>query len=424
MATNGIYYNQTNGLSLSTDSLKRVIISTGGTSTFTGYTSGSTIVDVAGTQGELFEVNDDMSGDILAVTDTVGNTIFAVNTYDPIRRIGLTANTSTNFLVVDNTGRIGYNVSGMQGASGLSGLQGTAGSNGESGISGLESVSGISVLSGRSGISGVSGVAGSNGVSSSVFYYSANTLSTSGNPGTGYTLWNNVTQTASTQINIHHLTDNLTNNEYTDIDVFLATIAPGQKLIIQDQQNSGDYQIWNVTGTTTNVNPNTSTSYWIVPVSISSSLGAGSTNFANNENIFIAIQGGTSGISGRSGISGLSGISGQLGATGGGITWNAANTTQAMTSGNGYITTASTLTTFTLPSSITFGSTVVAYGNSTGLWQINQNAGQSIRIGNQTTTATTNALSATSQGDCVYLVCSSANTSFIAVSSIGNIYFT
>ena len=95
-----------------------------------------------------------------------------------------------------------------------------------------------------------------------------------------------------------------------------------------------------------------------------------------------------------------------------------------MTSGNGYITTASTLTTFTLPSTIAFGNTVVVYGNSTGLWQINQNSGQSIRIGNQTTNATTNALSATSQGDCVYLVCSSANTSFIVTSSIGNIYFT
>ena len=418
MATNGVYYSQTSGLTISTDSRKRVIVSTGGTTTFTGNTNGSTVIQAVGTNGDLFSVDDDLTGDILVVTNATGGTIFAVNYTDPVRISGVTSGTSTNYLVIESNGVVKYRQITAVGESGISGLQSV------SGISGLQSVSGISGISGingASGISGVSGIAGSNGVSSSVFYYSANTLSTSGNPGTGYTLWNNVTQTASTQINIHHLTDNLTNNEYTDIDVFLATIAPGQKLIIQDQQISGDYQIWNVTGATTNINPNTSTSYWTVPVSISSSAGVGSTNFANNENIFIAIQGGTSGISG---LSGVSGISGQLGPTGGGITWFAANTTQSMTSGNGYITTASTLTTFTLPSSITFGSTVVAYGNSTGLWQINQNSGQSIRIGNSTTTATTNALSATSQGDCVFLVCSSANTSFIAVSSIGNIYFT
>ena len=421
MATNGTYYSQTDGLSISTDSTKRVIVSTGGTSTFTGDTNGGTVIQAVGTNGDLFSVDDDLTGDILVVTNATGGTIFAVNYTEPVRISGVTSGTSTNYLIIESNGVIKYREIAGVGESGISGIEGTIG------ISGIEGTIGISGLSGRSGISGISGAQGADGFSSSVFYYSANTLSTSGNPGTGYTLWNNVTQTASTQINIHHLTDNLTNNSYTDIDVFLATIAPGQKLIIQDQQNSGDYQIWNVTGATTNVNPNTSTSYWTVPVSISSSLGAGSTNFANNEDIFIAIQGGTSGISGisgRSGISGVSGISGQVGAIGGGITWNAANTTQAMTSGNGYITTASTLTTFTLPSSITFGSTVVAYGNSTGLWQINQNAGQSIRIGNSTTTATTNALSATSQGDCVYLVCSSANTSFIAVSSIGNIYFT
>jgi hypothetical protein len=404
MATNGIYYNQTNGLSLSTDSLKRVIISTGGTSTFTGYTSGSTIVDVAGTQGELFEVNDDMSGDILAVTDTVGNTIFAVNTYDPIRMIGLTANTSTNFLVVDNTGRIGYNVSGMQGVSGLSGLQGTAGSNGESGISGLESVSGIS------GRSGISGVAGANGISSSIFYYSANTLSTSGNPGTGYTLWNNATQTASTQLNIHHLTNTL-----VDIDVFLATIAPGQKYIIQDVLDSGNYQIWNVTGTTTNINPNTSTSYWTIPVSISSSLGNGSTNFSNNQQLFIAIQGGTSGISGQSGVSGN---------VGGGISWVNALTTQSMVANTGYVTTASTLTTLTLPTTISLGQTLEVVGYGTGLWRLNENSNQFIKFGNTGTTTTSGILSATSAGDSVRMTCVSANTAFVITSSIGNVFFS
>ena len=409
MATNGTYYSQISGLTISTDSKNRVIVSTGGTSTFTGDTNGGTVIQAVGTNGELFSVDDDLSGDILVVTNATGGTIFAVNYTEPVRISGLTSGTSTNYLVVESNGVIKYREIAAIGESGISGLEGT---------SGISGISGLSGISGISGGSGISGVRGADGVSSSVFYYSANTLSTSGNPGTGYTLWNNVTQTASTQINIHHLTDNLTNNEYTDIDVFLATIAPGQKLIIQDQQNSGDYQIWNVTGTTTNVNPNTSTSYWIVPVSISSSLGAGSTNFANNENIFIAIQGGTSGISGLSGVSGISGN------VGGGISWVNALTAQTMVANTGYVTTASTLTTLTLPTSIQLGQTLEVVGYGTGFWRLNQNSTQFIKFGNTGTTTTSGILSATSAGDSVRMTCVSANTAFVITSSIGNVFFS
>jgi hypothetical protein len=412
MATNGTYYSQTSGLTISTDSKKRVIVSTGGTTTFTGDTNGSTVIEAVGTNGELFSVDDDLSGDILVVTNPTGGTIFAVNYTEPVRISGVTSGTSTNYLVIESNGVIKYREIAAVGESGISGIEGSFISSGLSGISGI---SGISGLSGLSGGSGISGVAGSNGVSSSVFYYSANTLSTSGNPGTGYTLWNNVTQTASTQINIHHLTDNLTNNLYTDIDVFLATIAPGQKLIIQDQQVSGDYQIWNVTGTTTNVNPNTSTSYWTVPVSISSSAGVGSTNFANNEDIFIAIQGGTSGISGQSGVSGN---------VGGGISWVNALTAQTMVANTGYVTTASTLTTLTLPTTISLGQTLEVVGYGTGLWRLNENSNQFIKFGNTGTTTTSGILSATSAGDSVRMTCVSANTAFVITSSIGNVFFS
>jgi len=108
---------------------------------------------------------------------------------------------------------------------------------------------------------------------------------------------------------------------------------------------------------------------------------------------------------------------------GGGITWNSSNTTQSMTVDNGYVTTAATLTTFTLPSTIAFGKTVEIAGDSSGLWQLNQNSGQQIRFGNTATTVTSGVLSATSQGDCIKLLCVNANTSFIVTSSIGNIFF-
>ena len=109
---------------------------------------------------------------------------------------------------------------------------------------------------------------------------------------------------------------------------------------------------------------------------------------------------------------------------GGGLTWNSSNTTQSMTADNGYVTTGSTLTTFTLPSTIAFGKTVEIAGNSTGLWQLNQNSGQQIRFGNTATTVTSGILSATSQGDCIKLICVSADTSFIVTSSMGNIFFS
>ena len=94
-----------------------------------------------------------------------------------------------------------------------------------------------------------------------------------------------------------------------------------------------------------------------------------------------------------------------------------------MTADNGYVTTAATLTTFTLPSTIAFGKTVEIAGDSSGLWQLNQNSGQQIRFGNTATTVTSGVLSATSQGDCVKLICVSADTLFIVTSSIGNIFF-
>jgi hypothetical protein len=134
---------------------------------------------------------------------------------------------------------------------------------------------------------------------------------------------------------------------------------------------------------------------------------------------------GTTGVITLSGTGSVNGnqITGFSTGGGGGLTWNSSNTTQSMTADNGYITTAATLTTFTLPSTIAFGKTVEIAGNSSGLWQLNQNSGQQIRFGNQTTTTTSGILSATSQGDCVKLICVVADTSFIVTSSVGNIFF-
>lgn len=109
---------------------------------------------------------------------------------------------------------------------------------------------------------------------------------------------------------------------------------------------------------------------------------------------------------------------------GGSLTWNNATTATTATTNNGYVGTATTLTTITLPTGATFGSIIEVVGTGTGLWRISQNANQFIKFGiTGTTTGTGGYLSATSQYDCVKLLCTSANTAFVVTSAIGNIFY-
>lgn len=209
-------------------------------------------------------------------------------------------------------GESGYSgISGYSGFSGISGQDGASGTSGYSGASGFSGISGWSGESGFSGFSGISGYSGAIGQSSSLFLYYAEAVQTSGQPANGFLLWNNATQSNATQINVSHLTNN-----GDDIDIFLALLQPTQKFTIQDQNASANYQSWLITGTTTNVNAGTGNSYWTIPVSLISSGGTGTTDFADNHPLFLAITAGVSGTSGYSGYSGFSGISGWSGESG------------------------------------------------------------------------------------------------------------
>ena len=106
------------------------------------------------------------------------------------------------------------------------------------------------------------------------------------------------------------------------------------------------------------------------------------------------------------------------------FTWNNALTATTASTSNGYVGTATTLTTITLPTGATFGSVIEVVGTGTGLWRISQNANQFIKFGiTGTTTGVGGYLSATSQYDCVKLLCTSANTAFVVTSAIGNIFY-
>jgi len=107
-----------------------------------------------------------------------------------------------------------------------------------------------------------------------------------------------------------------------------------------------------------------------------------------------------------------------------GIYWNNATTATTATANNGYIGTATTLTTITLPSTAPIGTIVEIVGTGTGLWRISQTGSQIIKFGTTGTTAGSSGyLSATSQYDCVKLLCTSTNTTFVVTSAIGNIFY-
>jgi hypothetical protein len=136
----------------------------------------------------------------------------------------------------------------------------------------------------------------------------ANTTATSGDPGNGYLLWNNATQTSATSITIDHI-----NADNVDVDVFLTLINTSDVLIIQDKTNSLNFQKWEVSGTITIVANN----YVTAPVTLVSSGGTGTTGFANNAAIILAIvSAGVIGPTGPIGATGPTGPTGPAGATG------------------------------------------------------------------------------------------------------------
>lgn len=111
------------------------------------------------------------------------------------------------------------------------------------------------------------------------------------------------------------------------------------------------------------------------------------------------------------------------GGGGGSFTWvDQTSTTVTMAINTGYVADNAALVTLTLPATAAFGSIFIIQGKGAGGWTIAQQSGQQIHLGNTATTAGTGgSLSSTNQWDSVTLVCVTANTTFAAYGSIGNI---
>jgi hypothetical protein len=112
-----------------------------------------------------------------------------------------------------------------------------------------------------------------------------------------------------------------------------------------------------------------------------------------------------------------------ISANGEGLSWtDVTGVSQTAAPNNGYTTNNSSLVTVTLPAVISYGAIIRVVGKGTGGWTIAQNAGQSIHIGTSTTTVgASGSLSSTAQFDGVELLCSVANTTFTALSWVGNL---
>ena len=96
--------------------------------------------------------------------------------------------------------------------------------------------------------------------------------------------------------------------------------------------------------------------------------------------------------------------------------------TQALDPNMGYIPLNAGLTTFTLPVTCTVGSEFQILGSDISPWLVAQNAGQSIIVGNETSTiGVTGSISSTDPSDGIRLVCIVANTKFAASFLVGNI---
>jgi hypothetical protein len=104
--------------------------------------------------------------------------------------------------------------------------------------------------------------------------------------------------------------------------------------------------------------------------------------------------------------------------------WVNQTTSTTMVVNTSYLANSGSLVTLTLPTTAAQGTEFAVAGVGAGGWKIAQAAGQQINFGNVTTTSGTGgSLASSNQFDVVYLVCTTANTQFSVLTSVGNITY-
>lgn len=140
----------------------------------------------------------------------------------------------------------------------------------------------------------------------------------------------------------------------------------------------------------------------------------------NNINV---VGAGSVSVAGNPGLSTLT-----ITVSGGGFTWivdNAAGPTTLVNS-TGYIANRAAGNTYQLPAVAAVGDMYRIVGvQAGGNWIILQQAGQNIQFGSQSSTiGVVGTVGSTAIGDSIELVCTVANTTFVAASYVGNLGWT
>lgn len=109
--------------------------------------------------------------------------------------------------------------------------------------------------------------------------------------------------------------------------------------------------------------------------------------------------------------------------SGSGLSWQEITTTSvSMVTNTGYIMNNASRVVGTLPATAAQGDYYRIAGKGAGGWQLAQNLGQTIHFdGNDTTTGIGGSLSSQKPFDALELLCITANSDFLVLSSIGNI---
>jgi len=109
-------------------------------------------------------------------------------------------------------------------------------------------------------------------------------------------------------------------------------------------------------------------------------------------------------------------------ATGVSITWSVISASQTLAVNHGYVCGSGGTLSLALPATSAVGDIIeVTLDGSTG-WIVTQAAGQQIRLGNSTSTlGVGGSLASTDQGDTLRMVCRTANTLWVVLSTMGNI---
>lgn len=101
-----------------------------------------------------------------------------------------------------------------------------------------------------------------------------------------------------------------------------------------------------------------------------------------------------------------------------GVAWaNISGTTQTAAVNTGYVIGNAAQTTVTLPVTAPLGSVVEIAGNGAAGWILAPGAGQTIQIGSVTATT---SVTSNNQWDCIAVVCTVANTTWVMLSSVTN----